>query len=74
MEKLEGTMLRVSNRRLSLPVGSCLIRRLEAGEGKGNWALLAMAKRKNRKNSSIRLKSFNSKGFSHIVKMQLFNV
>jgi hypothetical protein len=47
---------------------------LEADEGKGNWALLAMAKRKNRKNSSIRLKSFNSKGFSHIVKMQLFNV
>ncbi len=41
--------------------------------GRGDWAFSAMAKSSNGGKSSIRPKSFNSKGFSRIVKMLNFN-
>ena len=74
MEKLLEMILRVSNLRLSDDSAIFLVRRLVTeAVGSGTWALVDKAISSSTGISSIRLKSFNSKGFSRFVKVRLFN-
>jgi hypothetical protein len=74
MEKVDGMMLNESSEIGSAVTAMVFFRRLDCGLALGSWALVVTAKRSSNPNSSIRLKSFNSKGFSRIVKMQHLNV
>ena len=74
MENVDGIMLKESSETGSLLTAIVFFRRLDCVVALGNWAEVATAKGNSNPNSSIRLKSFNSKGFSRIVKMQHLNV
>ena len=74
MEKLLEIILKLSSLRLSADSAIFLVLRLvEETVGSGNWALVDKAISSSTEKSSIRLKSFNSKGFSRFVKVRLFN-
>ena len=74
MVKVLGIILRVSKRTLSPSTPTFLTRKLDGDAAwNGSCALPYIAKAFSSPKSSIRLKSFNSKGFSRIVKMQHFS-